>query len=78
MNNSDFKTIFENPTIKDISVGQVWKCLENQQVVFIKEFYKEREIRGFLFDGFSVGNFFSLDAPRFIRYHQCIYNPERN
>lgn len=78
MKNSDFKLIYENPTIDDLSVGQVWKCLEDSKIVLISLVRELPDmIKGHIFTGFEVGEYISYSVSDFIKYFRCIYDPRK-
>lgn len=62
-------------TQDDIRVGQIWKQIEDKEVTIMIKIVLPKEIRGYMFTGFEVGDYISLDIPSFLRYHFLFHDP---
>lgn len=60
----------------NVKVGQVWKCVENNNVVLVS-LVLTKEVRGYLYDGFEVVPFICMAPLDFVRYYYPIYDPHK-
>lgn len=56
----------------DLKVGQIWEKIEDKCCIVLISLVRPGEIRGHMFNGFEVVQYYSLDLYSFCRYWQLV------
>ena len=55
-------------TPDDLKVGQVWECIEDKKCIVLISLVMPKYIKGYLFNGFEVVEYHSMDLQAFTKY----------